>query len=598
MQRNRSRDRLRLFPSVSLVATFLLSGAAYSQTPSPQDIQNAIQQQQQILQQQEQRRQEQLRQLRERAPAPGGEERRVETQADQSKVCVKVREIVFEGAKLLDEATKAQIRQPFANSCMSMVDIVSVARVVTNWYISKGYVTTRAFPPAQDLKSGRLLIKVIEGYVEDVDILTNGEMREKPSNAFPPIAGERLNIRDIEQGLDQMNRLPTHDAKIGILPGQKDGYSRIQVDDTASGMPITISMLDNYGSTSTGRVQLGNTIHLDDVFGLYDGWTFTHSTTEPFYDDRLTNSYAGSLTVPYGYWSFLVSVSHFEFESLLTSTGSVVNDAGELAVAAQDFASTGSTTTITAEIDRILHRDQNSKTRLAGFMTYKDTRNFIEDLLLENQSRRLNVAGVRLSHNTRLWGGIADVSLTAEAGLPAFGSVEDGDPEAQEAGAKATFKKLSANISYYKPFAVQDQAFAWQMRAKAQWTPDDLFSTEQIGVGGLYSVRGFLDQSLTGDVGAFMRNELTWTVPQFITSPEILKYTGGLKLFAGLDTGWIQDGGGGEEHGSVVGVAAGVRLQGGMFFGEAAWERALSAPGFLKDEGDIFRAQAGLQVRW
>lgn len=583
MQRRVTKDKLCLFSAIWLGSVFVFDNAAYSQAPSPQDIQNAIEQQRQILQQQEERRQEQLRQLRERAPAPGGEQKRPEAQADQSKVCVKVREINFEGAKLLDETTKALIRKPFAGTCMTMVDIVSVARVVTNWYISKGYVTTRAFPPAQDLKSGRLLIKVIEGHTEDIDILTNGTMREKPSNAFPEIVGERLNIRDIEQGLDQINRLPTHDARIGILPGQKDGYSRIQVDDTASGLPITISTLDNYGSTSTGRLQLGNTIQLDDVLGLYDGWTFTHSTTEPFYEDRLTNSYAASLTVPYGYWSFLVSASHFDFET-------------EIPSAAQDFASTGSTTSITAEIDRVLHRDQNSKTRLTGFMTYKDTRNFIEDVLIEIQSRKLNVAGVRLSHNTRLWGGLADIALTGEAGAPAFGSLDDDNRE--KGAPKAEFRKLSANLSYYRPFKFYDQGFAWQMRAKAQWTPDDLFSTEQIGVGGLYSVRGFRDESLTGDVGAFMRNELSWTVPQFIASPELLKYIGGLKLFAALDTGWIQDGGAGEEHGSVTGVAAGVRLQGGMFFGEAAWERALEAPDFLKDEGNVFRAQAGLQVRW
>ena len=180
--------------------------------------------------------------------------------------------------------------------------------------------------------------------------------------------------------------------------------------------------------------------------------------------------------------------------------------------------------------------------------------------------------------------------------MPAFGSVEDGDPEA--AGAKAQFRTRSANLSYYKRFKLEDQAFAWQVRAKAQWSPDDLLSTEQIGVGGLYSVRGFRDQSVSGDSGAYMRNELSWTAPAFISSPEITKYAGSLKLFAALDTGWIHDDGSAEDHGALAGVAAGLRLQGGMFFGEAAWERVLSAPAFLEEEGDIFRAQAGLQMRW
>jgi hemolysin activation/secretion protein len=567
--------------------TALLSGSpgALAQGPSPQDIQNAIAQQRQILQQQEERRQEQLRQLREQPAAPGEKTERPEVQADQSKTCIQVREIVFEGGALLDAAMQARIRQPFVNSCMSMVDIISVARVVTNWYIGNGYVTTRAFPPPQDLKSGKLIIKIVEGYAEDVDVLTNGEMRTKPTNAFPPIAGNRLNIRDIEQGLDQINRLPTHDSKISVLPGQKDGYSRIQVDDAATGMPITISTADNYGSTATGLWQMGNTVSIDDVFGLYDGWTFTHSTTAPFYDDRASESYSASLTIPFGYWSFLLSASYFDYESLLVGDG-------------VRSVSTGETTSVTAEIDRVLHRDQNSKTRLAGFVSFRDTENQVDGLVVEQLSRKLTVAGVRLSHNTRLWDGIADVALTGEAGVPLFGSVEDGDSEAVAADAKAQFRKLSATLSYLKPFKLEEQLFTWQVRAKAQWSPDDIFSTEQLGVGGLYSVRGFRDESISGDTGAYMRNELAWTVPAFISSPEITKYAGGLKLFAALDTGWIHDDGTGEDSGTLTGVAAGLKLQGGMFFGEVAWERVLSAPAFLVEEGDIFRAQAGLQMRW
>jgi hemolysin activation/secretion protein len=583
MQCLTGRGRLRLSLKVFIASAIPLSHGAFAQAPSSEAIQNAIEQQRQILQQQEARRQEQLRQLREQPAAPGGKVERPEAQADQSKVCIKIREIAFEGAELLDEGMKAQIRQPFVNSCMTMVDIVSVARVVTNWYIGKGYVTTRAFPPAQDLKTGKLIIQVVEGHVEDVDILANGELRDKPSNAFPDIVGKRLNIRDLEQGLDQINRLPTHDAKIGVLPGQKDGFSRIQVDDTATGMPITISTIDNYGSSATGLFQLGNTVSLDNVFGLYDGWVFNHSTTAPFYDDRSSEFYSASFTVPYGYWSLLLSASYFDYKSRIV--GDVV-----------DNASNGNTTNVTAEIERVVHRDQNSKTRLAGFVTFKETENFIEGFRIEELSRKLAVAGVRLSHNVRLWGGIADVSVQGEAGVPAFGSVEDGDPEA--AGAKAQFRALSANLSYYKPFKLEDQAFAWQVRAKAQWSPDDLLSTEQIGVGGLYSVRGFRDQSVSGDSGAYMRNELSWTAPAFISSPEITKYAGSLKLFAALDTGWIHDDGSAEDHGALAGVAAGLRLQGGMFFGEAAWERVLSAPAFLEEEGDIFRAQAGLQMRW
>ena len=110
------RGRLRLLLKVFIASAIPLSHGAFAQAPSSQAIQNAIEQQRQILQQQEARRQEQLRQLREQPAAPGGKVERPEAQADQSKVCIKIREIAFEGAELLDEGMKAQIRQPFVNN--------------------------------------------------------------------------------------------------------------------------------------------------------------------------------------------------------------------------------------------------------------------------------------------------------------------------------------------------------------------------------------------------------------------------------------------------------------------------------------------------
>ena len=83
-------------------------------TLKAQGLQDAIQQQQQILRQQEERRQEQLRQLREREPAKADEadEKQEDIAADQSKVCIKVREIRFEGAELLETTIQAQISMP------------------------------------------------------------------------------------------------------------------------------------------------------------------------------------------------------------------------------------------------------------------------------------------------------------------------------------------------------------------------------------------------------------------------------------------------------------------------------------------------------
>ncbi len=51
---------------------------------------------------------------------------------------------------------------------MTIVDILTVVRTVTNVYVSEGYPTTCVFTPEQDLSKGTLRVKVIEGRTQSV----------------------------------------------------------------------------------------------------------------------------------------------------------------------------------------------------------------------------------------------------------------------------------------------------------------------------------------------------------------------------------------------------------------------------------------------
>nr|WP_323744887.1 POTRA domain-containing protein [Noviherbaspirillum soli] len=44
-------------------------------------------------------------------------------------------------------------------------------------------------------------------------------------SAFPAAPGDLLNLRDVEQGLEQMKRLPSQDVDIDIMPGEQAGES-------------------------------------------------------------------------------------------------------------------------------------------------------------------------------------------------------------------------------------------------------------------------------------------------------------------------------------------------------------------------------------
>ena len=558
---------------------------ACAQAPTPQDVNRALQQQKQILQQREERRREDLRDLRKTLTPPNVVEKEDPSFRDRSKNCARVKKMRFEGADLLGEDVKAAIEEPYRNACMTIIDIMSVVRVVTNWYINKGYVTTRCYPPEQDLSRGILTIKVIEGRTESVEIKEDGKPRRGADNAFPRMVGKRLYIRDIEQGIDQINRLPSQDARIRIEPGGKDGYSTIKVDTAKKRFPLVRSSINNHGLTSTGELQASTTVYVDDVLGLYDAWSFSYKDSDEFYSGpQRSNELSASVSIPWGYWTLLASFSSFDYLTTIHGLN-------------QQFKSDGGSRYYTVELDYVFHRDQVSKSRISAFLNFKDTENFVEDIRLTSGSRKLNVIGTRLSHTRRALGGVLDVSVAGDFGAPMFGSLRDED--SLPGSPSAEFSKISGNFSFYRPFKLGELPVAWSVQGYGQRSSQDLYNTEQVSLGGLYTVRGFRNESIAGDGGAYVRNELIVTLP-YVLAARTKWIFGDLDLVAALDAGWLVNDAEDDafEHGSMKGGAAGVRLHGGLLYGEAFWEKAFEAPSFIEEEDSIFRFQAGVALQW
>ncbi len=58
------------------------------------------------------------------------------------------------------------------------------------------------------------------------------------------------------------------------------------------------------------------------------------------------------------------------------------------------------------------------------------------------------------------------------------------------------------------PAPVQHRHACWLTSPYAQWSPDRLYGSERLTLGGESSVRGFKEQYLSGDNGGYWRNEL------------------------------------------------------------------------------------------
>ena len=130
---------------------------------------------------------------------------------------VQIHTITLVGATKLSRYQQHFLTQPYIGP-MGISDIKQLLADIQNTYIRLGYTTTKPYPkPDQDVSSGELVIMVDEGRIAGI-VDANGNQTLALGMAFPFLDGKVLNIRDIEQGLDQMNRLSSNRMKVQLIP--------------------------------------------------------------------------------------------------------------------------------------------------------------------------------------------------------------------------------------------------------------------------------------------------------------------------------------------------------------------------------------------
>ncbi|EGT5700474.1 ShlB/FhaC/HecB family hemolysin secretion/activation protein, partial [Cronobacter dublinensis subsp. dublinensis] len=238
----------------------LIFPSAFAAPLSPADRDAVRQQQEQLLLQGQQQRDE----LQRSTPLPRADSPVVP--APSAGPCFTIHTIHYSGATLLDAREQARLSRPWQDRCLDMPRITQLVNSVSDWYLSRGYITSRAFLTEQDLSRGELRIVVLEGRLRQIRL--EGETPRQLKMAFPGLEGKILNLRDIEQGMEQINRLRATPVQIDILPDSTPGWSVVNLT-AAPEFPLRATVsFDNSGQKSTGTGQLNGSLTAGNVLGL------------------------------------------------------------------------------------------------------------------------------------------------------------------------------------------------------------------------------------------------------------------------------------------------------------------------------------------
>ena len=419
-------------------------------------------------------------------------------------------------------------------SCLSVNDINRLVTNVQNLIIEKGYVTTRVLVQNQNLKSGNLFLTLIPGRIDQitaVDIkasrpiyvdsrLNSGGNPANFAPAMPMRSGDLLNVRDIEQALENFKRVPTADADFSIAPSSRmstPGYSDIQVKWQQDKRWRLSASVDDSGQESTGVYQGNVTLSLDNP---------------TWHNDLLYLSYNhdlyGGNDKNDGSWGYNVGYVLPIDNTQLTLTHSGYNYDQTVAGANQDYVYSGESYNTEALVSQLVHRDNHSKIYLKAGGYAKQQNNYIDDTEVEVQRRRTAGYKAGIGYETIIgqtqW--IGDVIY--QRGTAAFNAISPPEALFNEGSARAGI--IKTNIDVNQPIKLADKALNYHAAFKGQYATEALTPNERFSIGGRYSVRGFDgERSLSGDHGALLRQELS-------------AYLGDKPhaVYAGIDAGYVK----------------------------------------------------------
>lgn len=191
----------------------------------------------------------------------------------------------------------------YVGRCVGVQALSYIVRDLQAAFIERGLVTTRAGLPEQDLATGTLRIVVVPGVVEDIRI-NRGDNPRVWVRATPVGRGDLLDLRALEQGLEQLRSVPGRTATVDILPGDTPGGSILDVA-LAQRRPIAGSLsINNFASERVGRYQGSGQIAELGLLGFSE-------VISAYYNRRAdapgipadSQGYGVTAAVPLGWWT-------------------------------------------------------------------------------------------------------------------------------------------------------------------------------------------------------------------------------------------------------------------------------------------------------
>lgn len=193
----------------------------------------------------------------------------------------------------LAEATKDFIGKP-----ISLAEVFQARSKITELYIKGGYITSGAYLPPQTIQSGVVKIQVVEGKLEDIQVgyLENSTRRLNPNYVRSRLAIATKTPLNRERLLEALQLLQLNpliqNVSAELSAGSSPGASVLQVKIREEKTFNTQVVLDNGRSPSVGSLRRRLNVSEANLLGLGDGLSVAYTNTDG------SNAFEANYTIP------------------------------------------------------------------------------------------------------------------------------------------------------------------------------------------------------------------------------------------------------------------------------------------------------------
>lgn len=441
---------------------------------------------------------------------------------------------VFSGEEL------APLYEAYLATEVGRSDFMDIADAATKFYQDRGYTLSRAYVPTQSIIAGVIELRIVEGYVEEIQA-----RGDTGGVDLAPYTQRILAERPLTQSTFERNLLLMHD-----LGGLKvtDIALAEKVDGSGAytlGLTITYDAWegsiysDNRGTDAVGPVQLGLSASANSALGLGEVVTASAYTTPTDLEE-----------LQYGQLRLHQPIGSDGFAVSLSGAYSKTNPSGPLSSSERQGVSIFGA----IEAQYPLIRMRNETLWLRGSFDIRNVTDETEFGIIFDD--RLRVARLKVEYvRTDEWNGSNFVSVGVAQGLDIFGASGAGHRFASRADGEVQFTKLVAD--YYRWQRIWGNELALAFRVAAQKSSAPLLSAEEMGLGGARFGRAYEYSELTGDDAVAGSLELQYTPELRTPVADNITFYG----FYDIGAVWNRNAAPGFERLSLASAGGGIRFR-------------------------------------